>query len=127
VVGGKLYVVGGRRGGIDTPSPKVFEYAPGGAWAEKAPMPTGRAGTGCGVIAGRFYVVGGEGNGASPSGVFPQNEAFDPVADRWDSLEPMRTPRHGMGAAAWDGALYVPAGATTRALAPVATHEVFRP
>ncbi len=126
-IGDKLYVAGGRQGAIASQSAKVFEYAPGGAWAERAPMPTARGGTACGVIDGQLYVVGGEGNAAATSGVFPQNEAYDPAADAWRVLEPMPNPRHGMAAAAWGGALYVPGGASQQAFGAVDTHEVFRP
>jgi N-acetylneuraminic acid mutarotase len=124
---GKFYVVGGRSGAIASLSPKVFEYAPGGAWAEKAPMLTARAGMACGVIGGRLYAAGGEGNAAAPSGVFAQTEAFDPISNRWESLDPMPNPRHGMGAAVHDGALYVPGGASKQAFGAVDTHELFRP
>lgn len=127
VMGGKLYVIGGRGGGIGAISEKVFEYALGGSWVEKAPMLTPRGGTACGVINERLYVVGGEGNTASPSGVFPQNEVYDPATNLWQPLEPMPNPRHGMGAAVWDGGLYVPGGASQQAFGAVETHEVFRP
>jgi N-acetylneuraminic acid mutarotase len=126
-VNGKLYVAGGRQGGITTQSSIVYEYTPGGAWVEKAPMPTARGGTACGVIGNRIIVVGGEGNQAAPSGVFPQVEAYDAVADTWASLADMPTPRHGMGAAAWNGRLYVPGGANKQAFGAVATHEVLTP
>jgi hypothetical protein len=36
----------------------------------------------------------------------------------------MPTPRHGMGAAATGGRLYVPGGATVQAFGAVATHEI---
>ena len=128
VVNGKLYVTGGRMGTTSSNSSMVFEYTPGaGAWTPRAPMPTARGGTACGVLGDRIIVVGGEGNTASPAGVFPEVEAYTPAVDRWESLAPMTTPRHGMGAAAWDGALYVPGGASRELFGSVDTHEVFRP
>ena len=126
-LGGVLYVTGGRRGTIGTISASVFAYTPGGAWEPRAAMPTARGGTACGVIGDRIYVVGGEGNPAVPSGVFPQVEAYHPATNTWDSLAPMPVPRHGMGAAAWNGSLYVPGGATTDGFGAVATHEIFTP
>jgi hypothetical protein len=39
----------------------------------------------------------------------------------------MPTPRHGMAAAAWNGALYVPGGATSAGFGAVAAHEVLTP
>ena len=127
VFNGKLYAVGGRAGSITSQSPIVYEYTPGGAWVEKAPMPTPRGGTACGVIDGRIIVVGGEGNAADPSGVFPQVESYAVQIDHWSISAPMKTPRHGTGAAAAAGVLYVPGGATKQAFGAVDTHEALRP
>jgi N-acetylneuraminic acid mutarotase len=127
VVGGKLYVTGGRMGTTTSRSSQVFEYTPGGAWATKAAMPTARGGTACGVIGDRIIVVGGEGNPGTPTGVFEEVEAYDAIGDRWQALAPMVTPRHGMGAAVWNGALYVPGGASRELFGAVDTHEVLRP
>lgn len=127
VVGGKLYVTGGRMGTTSSRSNQVFEYTPGGSWASRAPMPTARGGTACGVLGNRIIVVGGEGNPGATSGVFSEVEAYDAVMDRWDTLPPMVTPRHGMAAAAWSGALYVPGGASRELFGAVDTHEVLRP
>jgi hypothetical protein len=43
-------------------------------------------------------------------GVFAEKEASDPQADRWATPPPMRTPRHGTGAAAVGGVIGIPAG-----------------
>jgi len=127
VVGGKLYVIGGRAGNINARTASVEEYTPGGAWVTRAPMPTARGGTACGVIGGRIIVVGGEGNPATASGVFAEVEAYDPATNTWETLAPMTSPRHGMGAAVVGGSLYVPGGANMQAFAAVATHDVFTP
>jgi N-acetylneuraminic acid mutarotase len=124
VVGGVLIVAGGRLG--PTNSNRVWAFE-GGAWVDRAPMPTGRSGTGCGVIDGELIVVGGEGNPDASTGVFPQVEAYDPVADSWRTLEQMPTPRHGMGAAAWDGSLYVPGGAPVQNFSATDVHEILTP
>jgi len=127
VVGDALYVIGGRGGSIEGTSDSVLAYAAGGSWQSRAAMPTARGGTACGVIDGRIFVVGGEGNAAAPSGVFSETEVYIASEDRWEALAPMPIPRHGMGAAAWDGRLYVPGGATRQAFGAVATHQVFTP
>lgn len=127
VIGGKLYVAGGRQADIGTPRATLYEYTPGGAWVERAPMPTARGGTACGIVGTRLVVVGGEGNAAAPSGVFPQAEAYDAATDTWEELSPMPVPRHGMGAAAVGGRIYVPGGATVQAFGAVDTHEVLTP
>ena len=127
VVDGRLYVTGGRRGTTGSVEGDVWEYTPGGAWVARAAMPTARGGTACGVLGDRIVVVGGEGNPALPSGVFAEVEAYTPATDTWQTLAPMTTPRHGMGAAAWDGRLYVPGGATREGFGAVAVHEIFTP
>ena len=45
------------------------------------------------VYAGMILVVGGE----LPDHTFPENEGYDPKADRWTSLAPMPHGRHGFG------------------------------
>ncbi len=126
-IDGNLYVAGGRLGDPESHQPDTFSYHPGLGWTAEAPMLTGRGGTACGVIDDRLIVVGGEGNTDDPSGVFPQVEAYDPVADEWTALADMPTPRHGMGAAAWDGSLYVPGGANQQLFGATATFDVFTP
>lgn len=124
-IDGVLYAAGGRSGGIAAHTARVdaFDIA-GGAWSEVASMPTSRGGTAGAVQGGRLYVFGGEGNRALPTGVFASAEAYDPATDTWEVLPPMRTPRHGTGAAAVGDAIYVPGGATTQAFGAVDTNEV---
>ena len=126
VVRGKLYVTGGRMGTVSSNSGMVFEYTPGGGWVTRAPMLTARGGTACGVVGDRIIGAGGEGNTASPLGVFSQVELYDPDLNRWTNQPPMTTPRHGMGAAVWNDVLYVPGGASRQIFNAVDTHEVLR-
>lgn len=123
-----LFVIGGRTDSIGNLSSAVFALdLAEGEWVARAAMPTARGGVGSGVVDGVIVVVGGEGNPAAGSrGVFAEVERYDPAADRWTALPPMRTPRHGMGAAGHEGALYVPGGADQQAFGSVATHEVLR-
>lgn len=127
VIGGRLYVAGGRLGAIDSRQANVYELAPGAGWAERAAMPTARGGTACGVVGDRLIVVGGEGNPDAPTRVFAQVEAYAPARDAWTTLAPMPTPRHGMGAAASGGRLYVPGGADNDGFGAVANHEILTP
>jgi N-acetylneuraminic acid mutarotase len=127
VVGGKLYLLGGRQANITSQSPIVYELTPGVGWAERMPMPTARGGTACGVVGDRIVVVGGEGNSAVPSGVFPEAEVYNATTNTWATLEPMPTPRHGMGAAVVGGRMYIPGGANKQGFGAVATHEVLTP
>jgi N-acetylneuraminic acid mutarotase len=125
---GKLVAIGGRQDGIENRTGRVDLYDPASnTWSLGAAMLTARSGCAAGVIGDVIYVVGGEGNPAATSGVFAQNEGYDVVADRWSTFEPMRTPRHGMGAAVVEGTLYVPGGATVMAFGATATVEAFTP
>jgi N-acetylneuraminic acid mutarotase len=124
VVGGVLYAIGGRGTGIGAHTAEVLAYDPAqDRWSTRAAMPTSRGGGMAAVVDGKVIVCGGEGNGASPSGVFSQTERFDPVKDAWEPLAPMKTPRHGTGAASFAGVMYVPGGADKQAFGPVATME----
>lgn len=123
-IGGTLYATGGRATGIGALQGEVYAYTPGGAWEARAAMPTPRGGTACGVVGDRIVVVGGEGNGAIASGVFPDVESYSPDANAWTVHDPMVTPRHGMGAAAIGNSLYVPGGATVQAFGAVDTFEI---
>ncbi len=123
-IGQTLYATGGRATGIGALQGEVYAYTPGGAWETKAAMPTPRGGTACGVVGDRIIVVGGEGNGAAQSGVFPQVESYDATNNTWTEHAPMMTPRHGMGAAALGESLYVPGGATVQAFGAVDTFEI---
>jgi N-acetylneuraminic acid mutarotase len=113
-LGERLFVAGGRNVEIGAHTDRVHVWDPSRPrWEEAAPMPTSRAGMAAAALGGRLYVVGGEGNEAEPSGVFAATEVYDPVEDRWAQLEPMPTPRHGMGAASNEerGLIWVPGGA----------------
>lgn len=121
-VDGIFYVLGGRGGSIAALSASVFAYDPQTReWTPRADMPTPRGGVAAAVLNGRIFVLGGEGNRAEGSaGVFPEVEAYDPASDTWEVLEPMALPRHGMGAAALGGRIYVPGGGIRQAFGPVA-------
>ena len=50
--------------------------------------------------------MGGEGTNR----VYGQNEAWDPMTERWEAHAPMLTPRHGMGAVVLGDAIHVAGG-----------------
>lgn len=123
-IGSTLYATGGRSTNIGALQGEVYAFTPGGAWETKSAMLTPRGGTACGVAGDRIIVVGGEGNGTVPSGVFPQVESYNALTDEWTEHDPMMTPRHGMGAAVIGDSLYVPGGATVQAFGAVDTFEI---
>lgn len=128
VIDGLIYVAGGRERSIASHRPTLFIYDPATkTWSEGAPLPTSRAGAAAAVSDGRLYVFGGEGYADDESGVFPHTEAYDPARDSWTLLAPMRTPRHGLGAATIDGVIYLPGGGVRQSFAATSVHEAFRP
>jgi len=127
-VGNRVYALGGRNTGIEAISGDVYVYDHGAnTWSTGAPMLVPRGGTAGAVVDGRLYVFGGEGNLDAMTGVFADVSSYDPVSDRWTALQPMPSPRHGTGAAAIDGIIYVPGGATTQAFGAVADHAAYIP
>lgn len=124
-VGGALFAITGRNGGF---SDRVDIYDPvADEWSVGEPIPTPRAGVATAVLGNEIVVIGGEDLEAPLPGVFEEVEAYDPVSDTWRALAPMRTPRHGMGAATVQDRIYVPGGATQRGFGATAVHEVLIP
>lgn len=121
---GRFFAIGGRGAGIGAHTARVDAYDPQtDTWSGRTPMPTSRGGMAAAVVSGRIVVAGGEGNASAASGVFDQVERFDPSQNLWTTLPPMKTPRHGTGAAAVGDVFYVPGGATVQAFGAVATLE----
>jgi N-acetylneuraminic acid mutarotase len=115
---GKVHVVGGRFGsGFTSEVTDALEiYDPATrTWNTNAMrMPTARGGVNGVAANGWLYVFGGEGNDATPSGLFPQMEAYDPAANRWHALPPLPIPVHGVtGSAFVDGWIHLPGGGTS--------------
>jgi N-acetylneuraminic acid mutarotase len=122
---GKLFVVGGRAAG----NTGAFEmYDPlTDRWTALPSLPTPRSGLAAAVVNNRIYVFGGEGNPATVTGVFAENESYDFISGMWRSELPMPTPRHGIGAAAIAGRIFIPAGATVAGFGTSDVHEAFAP
>jgi Kelch motif len=75
VVNGKLYVVGGRAGGIGSNFDANEMYDPvKNTWATLESMPSKRGGSAAASVYGNIYVFGGE----EPGGTFNNNEKYDP-------------------------------------------------
>jgi N-acetylneuraminic acid mutarotase len=66
------------------------------------------------VLGGELYVFGGEGNPATPTGLYSEVEAFNPITNDWKRFELMPLPRHSLVTAAIGNRIYLPGGATTR-------------
>ena len=128
VVGGRLVVVGGRRGRIESHAPTTWSLDDAAqAWVDAAPLPTSRGGFASAVLGDALVVVGGEGNANDARGVFDVVEAYDGVAGAWRSAPPLPRGIHGPGAAAVGPWLLVPGGADAQAFAAVETCAMFGP
>ena len=131
-IDGKMYVAGGRFGlGFDSELTDILEiYDPAtNAWTTGPPMPSGvRSGMASIVVNNCLYAIGGEWDRSMPSGVFPQNEAYDAARESWRVLEPMVTPVHGLtGAALANGRILIPGGSLTNGVSEVSTKlQTFR-
>jgi Kelch motif len=106
-VRGKIYVIGGRAGNLNVNE----AYDPlTNTWTTKTSMPTARSGHAVAALNNFIFAFGGEGNPNSPTGTFPETEAYDPELDAWTSLQPMPTPRHGIGAGVVGNRILIPGG-----------------
>src|SRR5262244_1376675 len=102
VVGGKIYVIGGRTGAafisVATNTNIVEEYDPAtDSWgASKARMPSARSAVASGTYRDRIYIAGGEFQDDSMMAAFRAFEAYQPATNSWTILPRMPVPRHGL-------------------------------
>ena len=117
VLDGAIWIAGGRTvGGGGTG--RLDRYEPvADRWDTLAPIPasptTGQqvgGGLAMAVVGGRLVAFGGEWFAPGGGGVFGETWIYQPGTDRWAAGPPMRTPRHGLAAAAVDGVIYAIAG-----------------
>jgi N-acetylneuraminic acid mutarotase len=132
VVDTKLYVLGGRERGQANVKGSVLAISLGrldvGWRTVKGVMPTPRGGVASAKLGRKVYTLGGEGNLVEGSkGVFNQVEVYDAAKDTWEVLAPMKVPRHGTGAVAVDGKIFVPGGGVSQGAGPVDVLDVFVP
>lgn len=116
VVGGKIYVIGGRAGSVFVGSSdnldlvEVYDPATDKWGASLARMPDARSGAGWGVYGGKIYVVGGEFSDDRKRGAFRALEAYEPATNSWSILPSLRFPRHSAGTAFIGNKLHVAGG-----------------
>jgi len=127
VLGGKIFVAGGRRSSAKTGDTfklsvgevDVYDFASGEWSTADNKIPTERAGSFSSAWKGRILVLGGE-SGAQAE-AHAEVEAFDPNTGKWESLPPLRQGRHGTGVALAQGKLWVAAGSANRGGGPELT------
>jgi N-acetylneuraminic acid mutarotase len=116
VVGGKIYVLGGRLGAafisVASNTDVVEEYDPAtDQWgAVRARMPTPRSAVAWGVYRGRIYVAGGEGQDDRFMAAFRTVEGYDPATNSWAALPRMPIPRHGLAGGVIGNRLHLVSG-----------------
>jgi N-acetylneuraminic acid mutarotase len=125
-IGGRVYAIGGRTSGLgSTTNANEYFDTDAGTWGTAAPLPTPRGGMGSAILNGRIYVFGGDGNDGAPSGLFAENEEFDPASNTWRTVAPMPTPRHGTDGAVVGTTLYTPGGGTAAGAHNSSVNEAF--
>lgn len=124
VVGGKIYVIGGRLGSAfitrasNTDIVEVYDPATD-QWGDlKAPMPTPRSAGAWGTFKGRIYVAGGEQRTSDFQRTFRTVEVYDPAVNRWTKLPPMEFPRHGLAGDIINGRFHLVSGDAASGGAP---------
>lgn len=114
VLGGRLYVVGGRSPGIrandqtSLASTEVYDPATD-SWSAGVPLPTARGSLGVAALGGRLYALGGE---STPGTVSNAVERFDATTNTWSTLPAMPLRAHGLAVVAAGSSLYVMGGFT---------------
>jgi DNA-binding CsgD family transcriptional regulator len=123
VLGGKLYVPGGRRSSDSKDITTAFErYDPNAeAWETLDALPQPRSGYALAALEGKIYLIGGWDGTAYRSEVFE----YDPERGSWRERTPMPTPRAFADAGVVEGNMYVLGGENQSG--QLASNEVYTP
>jgi len=106
LMGGEIYVPGGRTPSGD-PTDIVETYNPEtDTWESKAPLPVALSAYALAALEGKLYLFGGWDGSAYLDSVYE----YDPAQDVWTAKTPMPTARGFAGAAVADGKIYVIGG-----------------
>lgn len=123
---GRLYLIGGNRGGRPEWPRTVLEYdLATDQWTSKEQMPFSGDHMAATESGGKIYVFGGQGEGGSSA---PLNTTweYDPAADAWKPLAPLPSARTAALAVTVGGRIHVIGGSTDAGLT-VATNDVYDP
>jgi hypothetical protein len=122
-LGGRIYAVAGRTGGLDTNLDVVEAYDAGAdRWRAVPRVPGTRGGTAAAAAAGRLVSAGGEEPGGTIRTVF----AYNPTRGRWSRLPDLPRPVHGLGLVGFRGRLYALAGGPRPGLTVSGANQVLR-
>lgn len=121
VVGGRIYVPGGRlASGVVTNTLEVYNPRTD-SWEQRAPLPVALSAYALVAFEGKLYVFGGW-DGA---GYIATTYEYDPTQDVWAERTPMPTARAYAGAAVVGGRIYVVGGEDARGT--LAVNEEYTP
>lgn len=97
VLDGVFYAIGGRDANINATNAFVdaFDFETQTWTTLPTELPTERGGFASAVLGDEILIIGGEGGGNT----YDEVEAYNPVTNRWRTLTPTPTPRHGVQAA----------------------------
>jgi N-acetylneuraminic acid mutarotase len=125
-IGGKFYVVGGRRRVLALDANEVYDPQTN-TWTPQAALPTPRAGIAAAAVNGELFVFGGETFDPNGGGgeVHGEVEVFNPATNTWRSLSPMPTPRHGIWASVIGNQIFLPGGGIVSGFGATNINEVF--
>lgn len=123
VLGGKLYVPGGRRSNDPNDITTVVErYDPNAeSWETLPELPQPRSGYALAALEGKLYLFGGWDGSAYRGEVFE----YDPERESWRERTPMPTARAFADAGVVEGSIYVIGGENQSG--PLANNEVYTP
>src|SRR5258708_35111456 len=108
-VGGKIYVLGGGINGTSVPPNEEYDIATD-KWRVRYPMPRGLDHMGVAVVNGKIITVGGfVGAGVHRDGQ-PMVFEYDPTADAWRALAPLKAGLGSVGVAVLNRKVYAIGG-----------------
>ena len=123
---GRLYLIGGNRGGRPQWPRVVLEYdLAGNRWTTKKPVPFSADHMAAAESGGKIYVFGGQGEGGVNTPLDTAWE-YDPAADSWKPLAPMPSGRTAAIAVTQGNRVYVVGGSTDAGLT-VSTNDAYDP
>ena len=123
--GGRMYVLGGRLGGVDSNLATFEAYTPAtGRWETLPAIPEARGGAGLALADGLLVSVGGEGPDNTTFGTV---YGYDLAAGSWRKLPDLPTPRHGLAVVGIKGKVYAIGGSPIADLGFSTANEVLDP
>lgn len=124
---GKIHVLGGSVDGRMTLAFHGEYDSATNLWRWRAPLPQELSHVGVAAMNGKVYAVGGL---SSPdkvhTGAIDQVFEYDPKADSWRAIAPMKVPRAAVGVAVIDGKLHA-IGGRALDLTTLGLHQVWDP